>query len=130
MKDMVIAVDRILLAINSQERIMIYGDYDVDGITSVALLSNFLEGLGCIVSRYIPDRSEGYGLSTNAIEMAYNQNQSLIIALDCGIKAIDQSKIAIKKGVDLIICDHHVPGNKLPSALAILNPKRRLQLSF
>ena len=124
MKDMVIAVDRILLAINSQERIMIYGDYDVDGITSVALLSNFLEGLGCIVSIYIPDRSEGYGLSTNAIEMAYNQNQSLIIALDCGIKAIDQSKFAIKKGIDLIICDHHVPGNKLPSALAILNPKR------
>ena len=125
MKDMAIAVDRILLAINRKERILIYGDYDVDGITSVALMSDFLEGLGGIVSRYIPDRSEGYGFSTNAIEMAYDQNQSLIIALDCGIKAIDQSKVAIKKGVDLIICDHHVPGNKLPSALAILNPKRK-----
>tara|TARA_B100000925_G_scaffold288701_1_gene270210 strand:- start:930 stop:2627 length:1698 start_codon:yes stop_codon:yes gene_type:complete len=125
MKDMAIAVDRILLAINRKERILIYGDYDVDGITSVALMSDFLEGLGGIVSRYIPDRSEGYGLSTSAIEMAYDQNQSLIIALDCGIKAIDQSKVAINKGVDLIICDHHVPGNKLPSALAILNPKRK-----
>lgn len=125
MKDMNIAVERILLAINQNEKIMVYGDYDVDGISSVALLSSFLKDIGAIVSTRIPDRSEGYGLSTNAIQEAYEKNQTLIITLDCGINAIQQSKFASQKGVDLIICDHHLPCETLPEACAILNPKRK-----
>ena len=125
MRDMNIAVERILLAINQKEKIMVYGDYDVDGISSVALMSSFLKEMGAIVSTYIPDRSEGYGLSTNGIEEAFEKNQTLIITLDCGINAIQQSKFASEKGVDLIICDHHLPSEVLPKACAILNPKRK-----
>tara|TARA_S200000501_G_scaffold85427_1_gene78096 strand:+ start:4283 stop:5974 length:1692 start_codon:yes stop_codon:yes gene_type:complete len=125
MRDMNIAVERILLAINQKEKIMVYGDYDVDGISSVALMSSFLKDMGAIVSTYIPDRSEGYGLSTNGIEEAYEKNQTLIITLDCGINAIQQSKFASEKGIDLVICDHHLPSEALPKACAILNPKRK-----
>ena len=125
MKDMYFAVERILLAINQKEKIMVYGDYDVDGISSVALMTSFLKEIGAHVSTYIPDRSEGYGLSVTAIDQAHGKNQTLIITLDCGINAIQQSKFASKKGVDLIICDHHLPGDVLPKACAILNPKRK-----
>ena len=125
MKDMTLAVDRILKAINEGESIMIFGDYDVDGTCSVALLSTYIKEIGGIVSTYIPDRNkEGYGISLNAIDLAGKNKQRLIIALDCGIKASKQVDYALKKGIDFIICDHHNPGEVIPKALAILNPKK------
>ena len=125
MKDMDIAVTRIVSAIENKESIMVYGDYDVDGTTAVALLTSYLEETGGIVSTYIPDRiSEGYGISLKAIDTASNNNQGLIIALDCGIKANAQVAYASSKGIDFIICDHHNPSKSIPDALAILNPKR------
>ena len=125
MKDMTLAVDRILKAINEGESIMIFGDYDVDGTCSVALLSTYIKEIGGVVSTYIPDRNkEGYGISLNAIDLAGKNKQRLIIALDCGIKANKQVDYALKKGIDFIICDHHNPGEVIPKALAILNPKK------
>lgn len=126
MKDMNKAVNRILQAIENKESIMIFGDYDVDGTSSVALLSSFLNDIGANISAYIPDRNnEGYGISLKAIDLAEKNKETLIIALDCGIKASNQVQYALKKKIDFIICDHHNPSNQLPNAYAILNPKRK-----
>ena len=126
MKDMSIAVERIQKAIQKNESIMIFGDYDVDGTSSVALLSLYLESLGLKIIKYLPDRKkEGYGVSINAIDHAFSKNHKLIIALDCGIKAHKQVEYAKEKGIEFIICDHHNPDKNLPKALAILNPKRK-----
>ena len=125
MKDMTIAVERIQKAILVKESIMIFGDYDVDGTSSVALLTLYLESIGLIVTNYLPDRkTEGYGISIKAIDLAFQNKQKLIIALDCGIKAHNQVDYAKEKGIEFIICDHHNPDKNLPNALAVLNPKR------
>lgn len=125
MKDMDVAVARIEAAMASNENILVYGDYDVDGTTSVALLSSYLLSYYPNVATYIPDRySEGYGVSYKGIDFAEDNDFSLIIALDCGIKAIDKVTYANEKNIDFIICDHHRPGDKLPEAVAILDPKR------
>jgi len=125
MKDMKAAVSRILKAIEKGERIMVYGDYDVDGTTSVALMSTYLETLSTNITAYIPDRySEGYGISYQGIDYAYDNEITLIVALDCGIKAIEKVAYANEKGIDFIICDHHRPGDQIPNAVAVLDPKR------
>lgn len=125
MKDMQKAVARILKAIASNENIMIYGDYDVDGTTAVSLVYSFLKTIYPNITTYIPDRyAEGYGVSFQGIDYAEDNNISLIIALDCGIKAIDKVDYATQKKIDFIICDHHKPGHELPKAVAILNPKQ------
>ncbi len=125
MKDMDIAVSRILKAIQKEENILVYGDYDVDGTTSVSLMYLFLKKLSPNVNYYIPDRhKEGYGISKEGIEYAKENGFSLIITLDCGIKAFEQVKLASGLGIDMIICDHHLPEDKLPEALAVLDPQR------
>lgn len=125
MKDMLQAVARIETAIENEENILIYGDYDVDGTTSVALVSSFLKSYYPNIATYIPDRySEGYGVSKTGIDFAEDNGFTLIIALDCGIKAIDKVAYATEKGIDFIICDHHRPGDELPKAVAVLDPKR------
>lgn len=125
MKDMELAVKRIEHAIQANENILVYGDYDVDGTTAVALLSSYLLTLYPNVATYIPDRyTEGYGISYSGIDFADDNGFTLIIALDCGIKAIEKVAYASKKGIDFIICDHHRPGNKIPDAIAVLDPKR------
>ena len=125
MQDMNKAVERIESAIENNENILVYGDYDVDGTTAVALVSSYLLSYYPNVATYIPDRySEGYGVSIKGIDFAEDNDVSLIIALDCGVKAIDQVIYAKEKGVDFIICDHHRPGNHLPNAVAVLDPKR------
>ena len=125
MKDMDIAVARIEKAISENENILVFGDYDVDGTTSVALLSSYLLSYYPNVATYIPDRyEEGYGVSYKGIDFAEDNGFSLIIALDCGVKAIDKVAYAKEKGVDFIICDHHRPGDSLPNAVAVLDPKR------
>ena len=125
LKDMNLAVSRIEKAIASNENILIYGDYDVDGTTSVSLVASYLKTITTSISTYIPDRyDEGYGISYQGIDFAADNNFSLIIALDCGIKAIDKVAYSTKKKVDFIICDHHKPGPKIPDAVAVLNPKR------
>lgn len=125
MKGMDLAVDRILGAIENGEKIMIYGDYDVDGTTSVALMVTFLTNLTSNISYYIPDRyTEGYGISIQGIDEAKSQNVQLIIALDCGIKAIKQIEYANSLAVDFIICDHHTPGTTVPNCVAVLDPKQ------
>ena len=126
MKDMDKAIARIQLALENQEGILIYGDYDVDGTTSVALVYSFLKKYHSAIEYYIPDRyKEGYGISNQGIEYAAENKFSLIIALDCGIKSVDRIDYANSKGVDFIICDHHLPGDVLPSAVAVLDPKRK-----
>ena len=125
MKDMDKAVMRIEKAINAGENIMVYGDYDVDGTTSVALMSSYLLSYYPNVATYIPDRyAEGYGVSYIGIDYAHDHDISLIIALDCGVKAIDKVAYAKEKGIDFIICDHHRPGSSIPEAVAVLDPKR------
>lgn len=125
MKDMDKAVSRIQTAIENQENILVYGDYDVDGTTSVALVSSYLKSYYPNVSTYIPDRyDEGYGISYKGIDFASDNEFSLIIALDCGIKAIDKVAYASEKNIDFIICDHHRPGSEIPKAIAVLDPKR------
>ncbi len=125
MKDMNRAVDRISTAISRNEKILVYGDYDVDGTTSVALLYAFLRERHSSLDYYIPDRyHEGYGLSIKGIDYAADTNCRLIIALDCGIKAVDRVKYARSKGIDIIICDHHLPGDEIPDATAVLDPKQ------
>ncbi len=125
MQDMDKAILRIEQAIEKQQHILIYGDYDVDGTTSVALVYSFFKTLYPNISYYIPDRyKEGYGISTNGIDYASQNNISLIIALDCGIKSIDKIAYANSKNIDFIICDHHLPGTELPAAIAVLDPKR------
>ena len=125
MQDMETAVSRLQQAIDQKETVMVYGDYDVDGTTSVSLLTHFLRSQGLNVTPYIPDRyAEGYGLSKKGIDTAKAANISFMIALDCGVKAVEQVAYANSLGIDLIICDHHTPGDVLPNALAILDPKR------
>ena len=125
MKDMELAVIRIENAILANENILIYGDYDVDGTTAVALLSSYLLTQYPNVATYIPDRyAEGYGISYAGIDFAEDNDFTLIIALDCGIKAIEKVSYANEKGIDFIICDHHRPGKKIPDAVAVLDPKR------
>lgn len=119
------AVDRLMLAQRRGERIMAYGDYDVDGATSVALVQEFLENNGFDVVPYIPDRySEGYGLSEEGVRSASATGCGIIITLDCGIRAVDRVKDARDRGIDVIICDHHLPGGAMPEAHTILNPKQ------
>ncbi|RXG18013.1 exonuclease RecJ [Leeuwenhoekiella aestuarii] len=125
MKDMDLAVDRIILAIAQGENILVYGDYDVDGTTSVALMSSYLRSHYPQVATYIPDRyAEGYGVSYSGIDYAHDNDVTLIIALDCGVKAIEKVDYAKKLGIDFIICDHHRPGAEIPDAVAVLDPKR------
>ncbi len=126
MKDMDLAVARIEKAISNNENILVFGDYDVDGTTAVSLVSSYLKTYYLNVATYIPDRyEEGYGVSYKGIDFASDNDFSLIIVLDCGIKAIDKVGYATEKNIDVIICDHHKPGSELPKAIAILNPKRR-----
>ena len=126
MKDMQKAVERIQSAIANNEKILVYGDYDVDGTTSVAMLYTFLATLTENLDYYIPDRyTEGYGISLQGIDYAKEHNYTLIIALDCGIRAVNQINYANDKGVDFIICDHHNPAEEIPNAIAILNPKQK-----
>lgn len=123
MKDMQRAIDRINKAISNNERILIYGDYDVDGTTSVALTFSFFNSFYKNMEYYIPDRYlEGYGISTKGIDHAKNNGCSLVIALDCGIKAVDKMEYANSLGIDFIICDHHIPGEDIPTAFAVLDP--------
>ena len=125
MKNMAEAVNRIQTAIKNNENILIYGDYDVDGTTAVALMYQYLHNFTDRLAYYIPDRyKEGYGVSNQGIDFAIDNDFSLIIALDCGIKAVEKVEKAKKQGVDFIICDHHTPGDKLPNAI-ILNPKQK-----
>lgn len=125
MKDMDIAVDRLNDAMGRKERILVYGDYDVDGCTAVALVYKFLQQFYSNIEYYIPDRyEEGYGVSRKGIDYAKQQGVKLIIILDCGIKAINEIAYAKEQGIDFIICDHHVPDDVMPPAVAILNPKR------
>lgn len=125
MTDMDKAVQRIEKAIVKGESILIYGDYDVDGTTAVSLVSSYMKSYYDKIATYIPDRyEEGYGISYKGIDFADDNNFSLIIALDCGIKAIEKIAYASKKGIDFIICDHHQPGEEIPDAVAVLNPKR------
>tara|TARA_R110002051_G_scaffold161397_1_gene233005 strand:- start:4291 stop:5979 length:1689 start_codon:yes stop_codon:yes gene_type:complete len=125
MKDMDLAVERIEMAIAAGENILVYGDYDVDGTTAVSLMSSYLLQYYPNVATYIPDRyGEGYGVSYQGIDFAEDNGFTLIIALDCGIKAIDKVAYAKDKGIDFIICDHHRPGDSLPNAIAVLDPKR------
>jgi single-stranded-DNA-specific exonuclease len=125
MQDMDLAVARVEKAISNNENILVYGDYDVDGTTSVALLSSYLKSYYPNIATYIPDRyGEGYGVSYKGIDFAEDNDFSLIIALDCGIKAVDKVAYATQKGIDFIICDHHRPGPEIPKAVAVLDPKR------
>ena len=125
MNDMDVAVDRLNDAMGRKERIMVYGDYDVDGCTAVALVYKFLQQFYSNIEYYIPDRyEEGYGISKKGLDYAAEHDVKLIIVLDCGIKAIDEISYARQLGIDFIICDHHVPDEDMPPAVAILNPKR------
>ena len=126
MRDMDVAVDRLNAAMGRKERIMVYGDYDVDGCTAVALVYRFLQQYYSNIDYYIPDRyEEGYGVSKQGVDYAHEQGVKLIIVLDCGIKALDEISYAKSLGIDFIICDHHVPDEQLPPAVAVLNAKRR-----
>ena len=125
MKEMRTAVDRLNKALGRKERILVYGDYDVDGTTAVALVYKFLQQFSSNIDYYIPDRNEdGYGISRRGIDYASSTGVKLVIVLDCGIKAIEEIAYAKSKGIDFIVCDHHVPDEEMPCAVAILNPKR------
>ena len=126
MKGMQVAIDRIVTAIANKEKVLIFGDYDVDGTTSVALVYSFFQKYISEIRYYIPDRyAEGYGISFKSIDYAEENNYSLIIALDCGIKANDKIDYANSKNIDFIICDHHLPGDEIPNAIAVLDPKQK-----
>ena len=123
---MEIAVNRILKAIENKEKIIIYGDYDVDGITSVTVLKSFFQDRGIHVDEYIPNRlNEGYGLNKTAIEKISKQKYMLMITVDCGISAIEEIDYANQLGIETIVTDHHEPGNELPKALAVVDAKRK-----
>lgn len=125
MNDMDVAVKRLNKALGRKERILVYGDYDVDGTTAVALVYKFLQQFSSNIDYYIPDRNEdGYGISKRGIDYAHSTDVKLVIVLDCGIKAIEEIAYAKSLGIDFIVCDHHVPDDELPCAVAILNPKR------
>ncbi len=126
MKDMLNAVNRILSAINNKEKILVFGDYDVDGTTAVACMHQFLKSIYTEVAYYIPHRyREGYGVSQAGIEFAYQNNFTLIISLDCGIKSTSLISYAKQMGIDFIICDHHLPDEEIPNAVAVLDPKQK-----
>jgi len=126
MKDMDKATARLAKAVRNREKVLVYGDYDVDGTTATSILQIFLKDFGVKVEYYIPHRfKEGYGVNAEGIEYAANIGADLIIAVDCGITAVKEAKIAAQKGMDLIICDHHQPGEQIPEAVAVLNPKRK-----
>lgn len=126
MKDMDLAVERLNLAMGRKERILVYGDYDVDGTTAVALVYKFIQQFYSNIDYYIPDRyEEGYGVSFQGVDYAEKTGVKLVIVLDCGIKAVKEIAYAKEKGIDFIICDHHVPDDELPPAAAILNAKRK-----
>ena len=125
MHDMHEAVERLTKAFSDQEKILVYGDYDVDGTTSVAMMYTFLKKYIKEIDYYIPDRfKEGYGISDQGVQYAIDNNFTLIIALDCGIRSVDKVKLAKENGVDFIICDHHNPGDEIPDAKAVLDPKK------
>ena len=125
MKDMDVAVERVHKAVVAKEKILVYGDYDVDGTSAVSLVFSFLRRLTSNIDYYIPDRyDEGYGISFYGVDWAAQRNCSLVIALDCGIKEAEAVRYAKAKGIDFIICDHHLPGEELPPAVATLDPKR------
>ena len=125
MKDMKSATDRIIEAVKKKEKILIYGDYDVDGVASTALLTTFLRNKTTNIFPYIPDRAtEGYGISINGINNAIKKGVTLIISIDCGIKAIKEVEYAKSNNIDFIICDHHLPESEIPNAIAVLDPKR------
>ena len=125
MKDMDRAVERVRAAIVSGEKILVYGDYDVDGTTAVALVYSFLKRFTSNIDFYVPDRNdEGYGVSLKGVDWAHQNGFTLIITLDCGIKAIEKTQYASERGIDMIICDHHLPDDELPAAVAVLDPKR------
>lgn len=125
MKDMDVAVERLRRAVTSREKILVYGDYDVDGTTAVSLVYSFLKDYTPNLDFYIPDRNdEGYGVSQKGIDWAADNGFTLIITLDCGIKAIEKTRYAASRGIDMIICDHHLPDDELPAAVAVLDPKR------
>jgi single-stranded-DNA-specific exonuclease len=125
MKDMNIAVDRLSTAIKKNEKILVYGDYDVDGTTAVALVYSFLKEQYSNIEYYIPNRyKEGYGVSFQGIDFATENNCKVVITLDCGIKAVEKIRYARSKGIDVIVCDHHYPGDEIPKALAVLDPKQ------
>ena len=124
--DMKKAVDRIIKAINEQEKVTIYGDYDVDGITSITVLKSFLQDRGLEVETYIPNRiNEGYGLNKQAICKIVEQGCQLMITVDCGISAIEEIKYANSLGIETIVTDHHDPSNELPNAFAVIDNKRK-----
>jgi single-stranded-DNA-specific exonuclease len=126
MKDMLKAVNRIISAINNNEKILVFGDYDVDGTTSVACMYQFLKSIYPDVAYYIPHRyREGYGISRAGIEFAYENNFTLIVSLDCGIKSTELVRHAKELGIDFIICDHHLPDDEVPDAVAVLDPKQK-----
>ena len=126
MPDMEKAVDRILKALKENERIIIYGDYDVDGITSITVLKNFLLERGAVVSEYIPNRlDEGYGLNKEAIEQIAKEKNTLMITVDCGITAKEEVEYALKLGIETIVTDHHEPDDILPNAIAVVDAKRK-----
>jgi len=125
MKDMDKAVLRLTKAISENQKVLIYGDYDVDGTTSVALMHSFLKNITQNIDYYVPNRDgEGYGISFKGVDFAKENNFELVIALDCGIKANDKIEYANQLGIDFIICDHHLPGETVPKASAILDPKQ------
>jgi single-stranded-DNA-specific exonuclease len=125
MQDMHKAVERLCVAINKEERILVYGDYDVDGTTAIALVYSFIKEFYPNIDYYVPDRyAEGYGISFTGLDYAIDNSFSLMIAVDCGIKAVEKVKYAKEKGLDVIICDHHTPGDEIPAAAAVLDPKR------
>jgi single-stranded-DNA-specific exonuclease len=125
MNDMDVAVERLNLAMGRKERILVYGDYDVDGTTAVALVFKFLQQFYSNIDYYIPDRyNEGYGVSKKGVDYAYSTGVKLVIVLDCGIKAVEEISYAKEKGIDFIICDHHMPDDTLPDAVAVLDAKR------
>ncbi|MCH8569258.1 MAG: single-stranded-DNA-specific exonuclease RecJ [Balneolales bacterium] len=126
MKDMDLAADRLAAAVRTQEKVLVYGDYDVDGTTATSLMYLFLKQFGVDVSYFIPHRfKDGYGISAEGILKASQENASLIVSVDCGITAVDEANVAKEKGIDLIICDHHNAGDVLPNAFAVLDPKRK-----
>ena len=125
MKDMDKATQRLIEAVANKEAIRVYGDYDVDGTTSVSLMYSFLKSQDAVCDYYIPDRyDEGYGVSEKGIEDAITKGVRLLITLDCGVKAVEKLNYAQSKGLDVIVCDHHRPGEILPNAFAVLDPKR------
>ena len=125
MKDMDRASERFSLAIRSNEKVLVYGDYDVDGTTATAIVYNFLKEFGVVVDYYIPHRfKEGYGINPEGVQYAYEMGAQVIVSVDCGITAIEEAEEIKALGMDLIICDHHTVGAMLPDAYAVLDPKR------